>query len=100
MPVKDVHEKKSKINSKVPKLGRKMLETIIKMNSCGKESQISMKRCIRISNLPPKYPWIAPTVMPIAEDISVSTKAKNNDSRSPYKIRAKISRPSSSVPSQ
>ena len=54
IPVSEVQEKKSRIASSVQKDGRKILETIIRIKSCGKDSQISINRCIKISSRPPK----------------------------------------------
>ena len=53
-----------------------------------------------LSILPPKYPAAAPSIVPMTSAMAVAPMPTASETRPPYSVRAKISRPASSVPNQ
>ena len=66
----------------------------------GKVRKASVTRINAESIQPPKYPLNAPTSTPSPMDRNVETSPTASETRPPYKMRVKTSRPSSSVPNQ
>jgi hypothetical protein len=66
----------------------------------GRQRNTSMARIINPSSLPPKNPAIEPNAPPAASDIAMDEMPIMSEIRAPWTIRARISRPSSSVPSR
>ena len=75
------------------KLGIIKLDTIIKMNNCGKLPHTSKNRPINKSVLPPKYPCKAPTINPIDADKIVNVIPNIKLNRNAYNNLANTSRP-------
>ena len=60
----------------------------------------SIKRMIRVSSQPPKYPDTPPTIIPIASGIRVASTAIKREILPPSHTRVQMSRPMLSVPNQ
>ena len=60
--------------------------------------QISVKRCNRMSAVPPKYPSIAPMTSPIIIPENAKTSPNRSAMRIPWTTRAYTSRPPASMP--
>ena len=68
--------------------------------SPGMAWRISVIRMITESTLPPKKPAIQPIRPPTIRDRMIASRDTSRDTRPPYTIRLKISRPMASVPSR
>ena len=66
----------------------------------GSASSTSTMRISSVSRQPPKKPATRPTGMPIAPAITTAPAAVSSEVRAPKMTRARMSRPSSSVPNQ
>ena len=72
----------------------------IARNIDGNASMTSAMRMITASVRPPLYPAIMPSIAPASMEITVGTMPTSSDTREPYSIRVRTSRPASSVPSR
>src|SRR5690606_28244118 len=72
----------------------------ITTNKYGTPDNISAKRIIYSSTLPPKYPETEPHITPIIRSIKAAVNPMNNDIFAPYHVLANKSLPKLSVPNQ
>ena len=66
----------------------------------GIDSTTSTIRMMAISTQPRKYPAITPSAVPSTNDTQTEVKATSSETRDPWMMRLRMSRPSSSVPSR
>src|SRR5690554_3434724 len=80
--------------------GPSKAEAVMAKIKNGKLKKTSARRIIKTSIRPPKYPAKAPSTRPILKEIDTDTKPTDSEILPPYRVRAKMSRPISSVPNQ
>ncbi len=74
--------------------GRRKASTASSRNRRGNTSMRSTRRITMASIVPPWYPAAAPSARPIKVAMPTDTKPTARETRAPYSIREKTSRPS------
>src|SRR3954447_4827360 len=100
MRATDAQLKKPITSTVTVRLGPVTETSAIATSRNGTDSTTSISRARIVSVIPPRNPAASPSTTPMTTVIAVAAPPTSSDTRAPYAIRTRMSRPRSSVPSQ